>query len=127
MSDFLLKNPWTRAFIPLVLMGIASLAGNVLASDITSSPDASWSTVYLRVPFYILLISTSLLCTFQVTVSKYDRALLKGFTAKQYEAAVRNRVAEDVAKRSKQLINEGNIDQLEKETEVFKRLYGENK
>ena len=50
---------------------------------------------------------------------------MKGFTAKQYEAAIRNKVAEDVAERSKKLIRDGEIEQLEKETEIFKKLYGE--
>jgi len=36
-------------------------------------------------------------------------------------------VAEDVAARSKQLIRDGEIDQLERETEIFKKLYGEAK
>jgi hypothetical protein len=50
--------------------------------------------------------------------------IIKGFTAKQYEALIRNKVAEGVAERSNKLIRNGEIEQLEKETEIFNRLYG---
>ena len=86
-----------------------------------------WAEIPQKVSFYILLITTSLLCIHQIKISKYDQNLMKGFTAKQYEAAVRNKVAEDVANLSKRLIRDGQIERLEKETEIFKKLYGENK
>ncbi len=56
---------------------------------------------------------------------KRDSELLKGFTPKQYEACIRNQLAEDVSKRSRKLIKEGKIDQLVAETEAFKKLFGE--
>ena len=108
-------------------MGIAGLAGNLLASDISAGPEIAWSSIPSKVPFYIFVVTTILLCAYQVEISKHDRALIKGFTAKQYEATIRNKVAEDVAKRSKKLIRDGEIDKLEKETEIFNRLYGEVK
>jgi hypothetical protein len=70
-------------------------------------------------------MSTIASAFYQIKIQRYDRELAKGFTPKQYEAAIRNRVAEEVAKRSMKLIRDGHIDQLEKETETFKKLYGE--
>jgi len=108
-------------------MGITAVSGSVLASEISIDGVISWSSIPQKLSFYILLISTVALCIYQVTLSSNDRKFLKGITPKQYEAAIRNKVAEDVAKRSKKLIRDGAIDKLEKETEIFKKLYGEAK
>lgn len=118
-------NPWFRAFIPLLLMGVAAVSGNVLATEISGAEVIEWSSIPYKFSFYILLTSTVLLCIHQVAIASNDRKLIKGITAKQYEAAIRNKVAEDVANRSKKLIRDGEIEQLEKETEIFKKLYGE--
>lgn len=124
MFDSFLRNPWLRALVPLVLMGAASLAVNILAAEIMTGPEITWSSIPKRTSFYIFLLATIVLCLYQVAISKYDRNSLKGFTAKQYEAAIRNKVAEDVAKRSRRLIRDGQIDRLEQETEIFRKLYG---
>lgn len=127
MRAIFLKNPWIRTFLPLLLMGVASVSANCLVVEITSGNVIAWSLIPQKLSFYILLVTTVLLAFYQISISKHDRELAKGFTPKQYEAAIRNKVAEDIAKRSRKLIQDGKIEQLEKETETFKRLYGENK
>jgi hypothetical protein len=127
MEEFFLRNPWTRSLLPLLLMGVASFAVSALVVEISSGNEIMWVNVPEKVSFYIFLLSTVCLCGYQVQISKHDREFIKGITPKQYEAKIRNQVAEGVAKRSKKLISEGNIDQLEKETETFKKLYGEAK
>jgi len=124
MFDSFLRNPWLRALVPLVLMGAASLAVNILSAEIMTGHEITWSSIPKRIPFYVFLLVTIALCIHQVAISKYDRVNLKGFSAKQYEAAIRNKVAEDVAKRSRKLIRGGQIDRLEHETEIFRKLYG---
>jgi uncharacterized membrane protein YfcA len=125
METFFLRNPWFRAFYPLLLMGIAGVSASSLVVEISESNRIIWSLIPQKVSFYVLLISTIFLALYQIKVSKHDRDMIKGFTPKQYEAAIRNKVAEGVAKRSLKLIQDGKIDQLEKETETFKKLYGE--
>lgn len=127
MEGFFLRNPWVRAFLPLVLMGVASVTASSLVVEISSDEGIMWSLMPQKVSLYILLISTVLLAVYQILISKHDREIFRGYTPKQYEANIRNKVAEGVAKRSLKLIQDGNIDQLEKETEAFKRLYGEGK
>jgi hypothetical protein len=105
-------------------MGAASLAINILSAEIMEDPEIAWSSIPKKTSFYIFFLATIVLCVYQVAISRYDRNSLKGFTAKQYEAAIRNRVAEDVAKRSRRLIRDGQIDRLEHETEIFRKLYG---
>lgn len=125
MEGFFFRNPWFRSFFPLLLMGVASIAANALVVEITVSAEINWSLIPKRVSFYIMLIATCILAVYQILISKYDKELVKGFTPKQYEANIRNKVAEGVAKRSLKLIQDGDIEQLEKETETFKKLYGE--
>jgi hypothetical protein len=125
MEQLLLRNPFFRAFFPLLLMGIASVSASSLVVEISVSNGISWSLIPQKVSFYILFISTIFLTFYQIKISKHDRDMIKGFTPKQYEATIRNKVAEGVAKRSLKLIQDGKIDQLEKETETFKKLYGE--
>ena len=127
MENFFLRNPWVRTLVPLILMGAASVSGNTLVVEISNGNKVLWSEIPQKGSFYILLISTLLLALYQFLIFKHDANLSKGFTAKQYEAAIRNKVAEDVAERSKKLIRDGEIEQLEKETEIFKKLYGEVK
>ena len=124
MNEFFLRNPWVRALVPLTLMGVAGFACNILATEISAGSEIAWSSIPSKVSFYIFLLTTIILCIYQVEISKHDKTLIKGFTAKQYEAAIRNKVAEDIAKRSKKLIRDGDINQLEKETEIFNKLYG---
>ena len=126
MEDVFLRNPWVRAFFPLLLMGVASVAASSLVVEIAFDNKIAWGLIPQKASFYILLISTAILAIYQILISKHDREAAKGFTAKQYEARIRNKVAEGVAKRSLKLIQDGNIEQLERETEAFKRLYGES-
>lgn len=127
MEGFFLRNPWVRAFLPLVLMGVASVTASSLVVEISLDEGIMWSLMPQKVSFYILLISTVVLAVYQILISKHDREIFRGYTPKQYEASIRNKVAEGVAKRSLKLIQDGDIEQLEKETETFKKLYGEGK
>jgi hypothetical protein len=126
MKELFLKNPWFRVLIPVLLMVVANISGNALVFEISSVNEVNWALIPSKVSFYILIISLMIFCFYQIQIFKHDKELIKGFTPKQYEACIRNRVAEDVAKRSRKLIQKGEIDQLEKETDTFKKLYGEN-
>lgn len=125
LKGFFLQNPWIRALVPLVMMAIAGVTASSLVVEIAQGDQINWRLIPSRISFYLLLVSTVLSAIYQISLQRYDTELAKGFTPKQYEASIRNRVAEQVAERSKKLIREGKIDQLEKETEAFRRLYGE--
>lgn len=125
MEKFFLRNPWVRAFLPLLLMAASSVFASSLVVEIASENKLDWIQVGTKSSFYLLIISTVLLCSYQVSLSRHDGQLIKGLTPKQFEASLRNKVAEESAKRAKKLIKEGNVDQLEKETEAFKKLFGE--
>ncbi|MFD2437725.1 hypothetical protein [Modicisalibacter luteus] len=111
--------------MPLLLMAGSSVFASSLVVEIASGSDIEWNLVSEKPSFYLLLICTILLCFYQVALSRHDRLLIRGLTPKQYEASLRNRVAEESAKRARKLIKEGNVEQLEKETESFKKLFGE--
>ena len=125
MSEILFKNPWVRAFLPLILMGVASFTVNALVVEITIDNKLVWKLIPEKVSFYLTIFFTILLTIYEIGVQKYHRELARGFTPKQYEASIRNKVAEGVAKRSLMLIKNGDIETLEKETEIFTKLYGE--
>jgi len=127
MEELFLINYWIRTLIPLVLMSIAGILTNSLIVNITVNNEIIWLLIPKQVSFYIFIIVTIFLWLYQVIIFKHDKELIKGFTPKQYEANQRNKLAEGIAKRSKKLIEEGNIEQLEKETTIFQKLYGENK
>ena len=122
-----MKSPWARAFIPVILMGVVGISSNSLVAEITSGSIVRWRLTFQNGSFYILVIATALAALYQIAVGRYDNEIARGFTPRQYEAAIRNRVAEEAAERSKKLIRDGNIEQLERETETFKRIYGEAK
>lgn len=125
MVDILLKNPWVRALLPLMLMGASSVFASSLVVEIANGNHITWNEIPKKISFYILLICTGTLCLYQVSIARHDLNLIKGLTPKQYDAALRNQVVEESAKRAKKLIKEGNIDKLEKETAIFKSLFGE--
>ena len=125
MIDTLLKNPWLRSFIPLLLLGVSGVSTSSLVVEISVGNEIMWKDVPFKFSFYLLTISSVLLCSYQVAISRHDNKILKGITPKQYEANLRNEVAEETAKRARKLIKDGKIDQLEKETETFKKLFGE--
>lgn len=124
MGDNILKNSWFRALIPLVLMGIVGVTASSLVVEIATGNEIQWGLAPKKVSFYLLLVAIIASAIYQIIIQRYERELAKGFTPKQYEAAIRNRVAEEVAQRSKKLIRDGQIEQLEKETKTFKKLYG---
>lgn len=126
MKELFLRNPWFRVLIPVLLMVVANICGNALIFEISSANEVNWASMPSKVSFYILIISLIILCFYQIQIFKHDKELIKGFTPKEYEACIRSKVIEDVAKRSRKLIQKGEINQLEKETETFKKLYGEN-
>ncbi|EKP0300687.1 hypothetical protein ACK33V_13555 [Aeromonas veronii] len=127
MPDIFYRNPWLRALIPLLCATIVGVASSALVVEVASGQDVDWAAMPKKASFYVVFICILIACFYQVKLTKRDNELLKGFTAKQYEACIRNRVAEDVAKRSRKLINEGKIDQLVAETDAFKKLFGEEK
>jgi len=96
MESILLRSPWIRAFLPLVLMGAASVSASSLVVEISSGNGILWGLMPQKLSFYILLVTTFLLTFYQISISKHDRDLEKGFTPKQYEAVIRNKVAEHI-------------------------------
>lgn len=127
MKNFLFRNPWIRTFLPLFLTTIASVIGNILVVEITNGSTIEWSAIPKRISFYILLATTSLIFIYQVFIYKFDNAMIKNFlTAKQYEAALRSEVLPESVIVVKKLIQEGKLDELEKATSTFKRLFGES-
>lgn len=126
MKDLILRNPWIRTLLPLLLLTIASFTANTLVVEISRGSNIDWLAIPKKISFYILLVATIATFFYQVLIFKNDTLMLKGLTPKQYEAALRNQVLEDTAKRVKKLIQGGDLEELEKATETFKRLFGEN-
>ncbi|MNJ54350.1 hypothetical protein D3C77_497860 [compost metagenome] len=124
MEEFFLKNAWVRGILPIVFMSIAGVTASSLVVEIASGNQIEWSAMFKKISFYLLLLTTIASALYQIKIQKYDRQVSSGLTAIQYEAAIRTRVAEGVAERSMKLIQDGKIEQLEQETEAFKRLYG---
>lgn len=127
MREFFLRNAWVRATLPIVFMSIAGVTASSLVAEMTSGNKVNWDSIFLKLSFYLLIATTLLSAFYQIKIQKFDRQINGGLTAIQYEAAIRTRVAEVVADRSIKLIQDGNIKQLEEETEAFKRLYGAKK
>lgn len=127
LGALLLKNPWTRALIPSALAGVVGLLANAVIAEITKDEIVVWESLIFNRNFHWLLLASAIGVIYQIVLFRHDRALISGFTPRQYEANIRNRVAESVAKRCQKLVRSGHIELLEKETETFKRLFGENK
>lgn len=127
LGALLLKNPWTRALIPSALAGVVGLLANAVIAEITKNGVVVWQAAILNRNFHWLLLASVIGLIYQIVLFRHDKALISGFTPRQYEANIRNRVAESVAKRCQKLVRSGDIELLEKETETFKRLFGENK
>lgn len=124
MEEFFLKNAWVRGILPIFFMSIAGVTASSLVVEIASGNQIEWDVIPKKLSFYLLLLTTIVSAFYQIKIQKYDRQVSVGLTAIQYEAAIRTRVAEGVADRSMKLIQDGKIEQLEHETETFKRLYG---
>ncbi|NYT44772.1 hypothetical protein H0A64_08025 [Alcaligenaceae bacterium] len=127
LGALLLKNPWTRALIPSALAGAVGLLANAVVAEITKNGVVVWEEAIFNRNLHWLLLASTLAFIYQIVLFRHDRALIAGFTPRQYEANIRNRVAESVAKRCQKLVRSGHIELLEKETETFKKLFGENK
>lgn len=127
LGALFLKNPWTRALIPSALAGAVGLFANAVVTEITRNGVVVWEDAIFNRNLHWLLLASILAFTYQVVLFRHDRALIAGFTPRQYEANIRNRVAESVARRCQKLVRAGHIELLEKETETFKKLFGENK
>lgn len=127
LGALLLKNPWARALIPSALAGVVGLLANAAIAEITKDGVVAWEALIFNRNFHWLILTSVLGIIYQIVLFRHDRALISGFTPRQYEANIRNRVAESVAKRCQKLVRSGHIELLEKETETFKRLFGENK
>lgn len=127
LGALLLKNPWTRGLIPSALAGAVGLLANAVVTEITKNGVVVWKDAIINHNLHWLLLASTLAFIYQVVLFRHDRALITGFTPRQYEANIRNRVAESVARRCRKLVRSGHIEQLEKETETFKKLFGENK
>lgn len=125
VSEFFLKNLWVRSFVPLILMAITSVVASALVVEIADGSSIHWSKLPEKHSFYFLMVTIVMMCLYQVLIFQSDSKFIKGLTAKQFEASLRNEVAEEAAKRAKKHIKEGRIDLLEQETLKFKQLFGE--
>lgn len=124
IEEIFFKNAWVRGILPLVFMGVVGVTASSLVVEIAVGNEIKWGDIFGKVSFYLLLVATLISAYYQIKIQKYDRRVAGGLTALQYEAAIRTRVTEVVAERSMKLIQDGKIEQLEQETEAFKRLYG---
>src|SRR4051812_3477007 len=127
IESLLFRNAWVRALLPLLFIGVVGVVSNTLVVELARGNQIDWSLLPHKPSFYYFVTATLVSALYQIALQRHDEELAKGFTPKQYEARIRNRVAEQVAKRSLKLIKDGDIEKLERETETFKRLYGENK
>lgn len=125
MSEIFLKNPWVRSFVPLILIAVSSVVASTLVVEIAEGNTINWAELPKKESFYFLLAATVMMCIYQVLIFKHDSKLIKGITPKQFEASLRNEVAEATAKRAKKHIKDGRIDLLEEETLKFQKLFGE--
>ncbi|MGB8980625.1 MAG: hypothetical protein WCC12_02000 [Anaerolineales bacterium] len=125
MRTLLLGNPWFRTIIPLLLAGVISVFTNSLVVEISNGDKVFWYEMPKTSSFYILIVSTLLLAVYQFQLFKHDSLIPTGLTQRQYKALIREMIADDIAGRCKQLIRDGRITQLKKESEVFSILFGE--
>lgn len=123
----LLENPWVRAAVPVAIAGAVGLLANAVIAEITKEGKVDWSLLPHNFNFWMMVLLSLVALIYQICVFRHDRALISGFTPKQYEANIRNRMAGTVAKRCQTLIRQGKIEQLEIETTTFTRLYGDKK
>jgi hypothetical protein len=127
LGAILLKNPWMRAIVPVAVAGAVGLLANAAIAEITTDGKVAWALLATNRNFYIMLLLSVTAFIYQIVLFKHDKALISGFTPKQYEANIRNRMAETIARRCQKLVRRGEIEQLEKETDTFRRLYGDTK
>lgn len=127
MEELFLRNPWIRAILPLALSAASSVFSSSLVVEIANGNEINWSHVPEKPSFYILIICALTLCSYQALLSRHDNNLFTGLSPEQWEATMRNKLAEDTAKRARKLIKDGNIKRLEEETETFKKLFGEKR
>lgn len=106
-------------------MAVSSVVASSLVVEISDGNTINWSDLLTIKSFYMLVVATVILCLYQVVLFKHDSKLIKGITPKQFEASLRNEVAEATAKRAKKHIKDGRIDLLEEETLKFQKLFGE--
>lgn len=125
MDNFLYRNPWVRALIPLVLIAITGVTSSSLVVEIASGTTINWLEMPKKLSFHILIISILSTCIYQVLVIKNDNKILKELTPQQFEAILRNEVIHDAANEVRRLIKKGNVQELKKTTESFKELFGE--
>jgi len=120
--DFLHKNPWARALIPLILAGFAGVFSSSLIVEIASGSAIIWGQAYLKVSFYLLLVAIFLSALYQTFIFKKDSAFL-GLTRKQFEDGLRGHCLPDAAKHCKRLLAEGKIDEFNEATQKLSNLF----
>ena len=54
MEELFLRNPWVRAFLPLLLMAASSVFTSSLVVEIASDNKLNWIQVGTKPSFYLL-------------------------------------------------------------------------
>jgi len=72
----------------------------------------------------LLLLVTIFTGIYQVVLFKNDNFLLQIMTGEEYEAFIRKSLAKHIKAYLEDLVKKRDWDQLERETERFKRLFG---
>ncbi|MDR5875119.1 hypothetical protein [Vreelandella gomseomensis] len=122
--SYVYRNPWVRAILPIVLMAMIGVFTNLVSHEITESKKPILYVLLNDINFLYLLIFSLVLAWYQIGAINYDNTFRNSLSQEDFDAYMRREALEGTAKRVKKLIKEGDIDNLRKETQAFKDMFG---
>jgi len=120
----ILLSYWAKASIPSLSAAFMGFFTSTLIADITPSETTEWNKIPNSGSLYLTLffVTVSVLYTWYVLKNEIN---IEKMTSKQFEASLRNGVADAAKNHLVDLIKAGNFSELEQNTEIIQRLFGD--
>ena len=124
MIDWLLDSPWPRTFIPLAGGVLGGFLTNTLAVEITVTNSIVWRRIPHTVSFWGIAVIAIAVGIYQVCVFRRDQRAAQKNERDEIFSEVGRRSVDALSEHYTQMIQNGEIDQLQKEDKKLKSIFG---
>ena len=116
------QKPWSKVLIYTLCPIIIGVISNVYVMDISSNEGMKFTNSFNKISFYLLLLFILIIGIYNFIVFRHEKDLLKFKNRDYCIIYMRSQLLPELAESYKKRIKEGQIDDMEKTMEDFKRM-----
>ena len=116
------QKPWPKAIISILTPIIIGIISSIFITEITTHDGIKIATSISKISFYILLVLIIITFVYNLLIFKYEKTKPNFETKLNCITYIRSQMLPEIVGESVKKIKNGEINDLEKNMEKFKRM-----